>query len=303
MQEYFNLEIIDEQIKNNINSVINTAENNFREELFGIANDIVENHNNTKIIFLGGPSSAGKTTSSRLLQEILESKGKKVLALEMDNFFKEYNQRKVLPDGSIDFDSLDAVDLNLINQCFTELFEKGTSKFPIFDFYTGESIKDVKEYSVDKDTIIIFEGIHVLNPELIKSFNTKDIVKIFINNETGYKGFGYTIAPRSLRLVRRMIRDNERRGKSFQATLEMWKNITEAEDLYITPFKPNADFIIDTSHEYEVNLYKDEIVNALNNNSISCDDISWLKVYEQLTTFNRKLLPKTTLMKEFVDIE
>ncbi len=299
---YLKIEEINKNIKNNAMKVVRDAESNFRSQLFELANFII-NNGNIKIVLIGGPSCAGKTTSANLLKDILQRKGKQVLTIAMDNFFKSQSERELLEDGTIDFDSLNIVNLEQMRECFKTLFEKGKAKFPEFDFVSGVNYPDKISYQLTEETIIIFEGIHVLNPKLISYLETKNFIKVYISNLSGFKGYGYEISTREFRLVRRMIRDMARRGVKPSETLRMWHNITNAEEVYIEPFKKDVDYEIDTTHAYEIGLYKNIILNAINNKELSYKLLPWLKLFEFAEDVSKDLLPDTTLMNEFINID
>jgi uridine kinase len=155
----------------------------------------------------------------------------------------------------------------------------------------------------DKDTIFILEGIHALNPKLIEKVGTKDVYKIFINNGQGYELEGTKVEPRQFRMVRRMVRDVQFRGVSMANTIKHWKDVTDAEDLYIIPHSRNVDSTINTSHAYEPCLYKQDIERAIANGEINLETHPWFKIFAAVDELDKKYLPETTLMKEFVSFE
>ncbi len=294
-----NLEKINKMIVKDVEKVIKEAEEGYRNQLVKIANKVVKKKD-LKIILISGPSCAGKTTSANLLKEILTNKGKKVISIEMDNFFKNLADRKILADGTPDYDSIDGVNLDQMQECFEKLFKNGTAMFPKYDFVNGVNMPNKKKYVFDKDTIIIFEGIHVLNPKLIEHLDTDKIVKIYISNYCGYKHGDMEISTRQFRLCRRIIRDMIKRGVSPQGTLDMWGHICTAEHTYIVPFKKDADFEINSSHTYEMGLYKHYILDAVKEGLLSFDSLPWLKIFMSCKPINKDLLPETTLMNEFI---
>ena len=300
---YIDIKMINYDIDSDPKQFVDECEKKYRDQLKAICDDILSREVSVKVILIGGPSCSGKTTSARLLGEVLKDQGKKVISIEMDNFFISRNLRPILPNGSVDYDSINIVDLDLIKKCFTELFETGKSKFPIYDFIDGVSVHDKKLVKADPDTIIIFEGIHTLNPKLIRKLGTSDIYKIFICNNDGYKYGDIKIEPRQFRMVRRMVRDVQFRAVRIANTYKHWKDVTDAEDLYILPYSNKVDAKINTSHAYEINLYKTDIDEAIHNNEISYDQIPWFRVFEEIKALNKTFLPKTTLMKEFVNFE
>lgn len=301
--KYINVEETNKKIKKNAKSFVEECEYNYRVQLEKIAEKIMARENPVKIILLGGPSCAGKTTSARLLDNVLESYGKNVISIEMDNFFISRDERPRLPNGSVDYDSINIVDLKLMKKCLTELFKNGKAMFPKYDFINGVNVPNSELIEADKDTIIIFEGIHVLNPKLIAELGTDDFYKIFINNFDGYELSGKKIEPREFRMVRRMVRDVQFRGVSLSNTIKHWKDVTDAEDLYIMPHSNDVDSKINTSHAYELGLFRSEILEALESGDIDNQKLPWVDFFETSEDIAEELLPKSTLMKEFINFD
>ena len=301
--KYLDIEKVNEELKKDEKAFVDFCEQSYRNQLVEISEKILSRKKPVKVILLGGPSCAGKTTSSRLLDELMTESGKNVVPIEMDNFFISLCDRPRLENGSVDYDSINIVNLDLMEKCFTELFEKGKAMFPTYDFIQGKSIPNSELIEGDKDTIFILEGIHALNPKLIKKVGTKAVYKIFINNANGYKYKDIKIKPRQFRMLRRMVRDVQFRGVSMANTIKHWKDVTDAEDLYIWPHSEKVDSTINTSHAYEVNLYKHDVDEALAKGDISLESLPWAGVFSKIKTLDKHVLPETTLMKEFVSFE
>lgn len=301
--KYLNVKKVNEKFNKNRKEFIDSCEQNYRKQLEKVANKILSRKKPVRVVLLGGPSCAGKTTSSRILDELITEKGINVVPIEMDNFFISLSERTRLPNGSLDYDSINIVNLDLMEKCLSELFEKGKAMFPTYDFVNGKSIPDSELIEGDKDTIFVIEGIHVLNPKLIKKLGTKDIYKIFINNENGYVFDDLKIESKQFRMVRRMVRDVQFRSVSMANTMKHWKDVTDAEDLYIWPHSKDVDSTINTSHAYEVNLYKPDIEEAIEKEEINVKMCPWLEVFKKVDALDKKELPGTTLMKEFVSLD
>lgn len=301
--KYLDVKNVNLEVKNNTQEFVNECEKGFRNQLEKISKDILSRKSPVKIILLGGPSCAGKTTSSRLLDELMTESGKNVVPIEMDNFFISLSERPRLENGSVDYDSINIVNLDLMEKCFIELFEKGKAMFPRYNFLEGKSEPNSELIEGDAETIFILEGIHALNPKLIEKVGTKDVYKIFINNGVGYQYEDVKVEPRQFRMVRRMVRDVEARNVSMANTIKHWKDVTGAEDLYIWPYSENVDSTINTSHAYEICLYKPFIEEAINNGDISVEDHEWFSLFGKVDVLDKKYLPETTLMKEFIKFE
>lgn len=300
--EFINIKDVNKQLEDNNIKVMLDNESSYRSQLFNLVNKALKPKRKPKILLLAGPSCAGKTTTAHILKEILEHKKYKAIIVSMDDFFLNRDDTPLLPNGMKDFDGLAAVNLNQMKECFSELFTKGAAGFPRYDFITGLNLKDEYYLEYDKRTIIIFEGLHVLNPELIKHLGTNDVFKVYVSALKGFKNSEYSkIGIRNLRLIRRMIRDVKRRGKSPEATIKTWRNVCEAEDDYITPFKDSADFLVDTTHEFELALYKNEFFEIVANNRDVDFQISFLQAFDESASLDKRLLPDTSLMWEFID--
>ena len=301
--KYLDVKNVNLEVKNNTQKFVNECEKGFRVQLEKISKDILSRKKPVKIILLGGPSCAGKTTSSKLLDELMTESGKNVVPIEMDNFFISLSERPRLENGSVDYDSINIVDLELMEKCFVELFEKGKAMFPRYNFLEGKSEPGSELIEGDEDTIFILEGIHALNPKLIEKVGTKDVYKIFINNGNGYQFEDIKVEPRQFRMVRRMVRDVQFRGVSMANTMKHWKDVTDAEDMYIWPYSENVDSTINTSHAYEICLYKPDIERAIANGEIDLGNHVWFKLFGMVDVLDKTYLPETTLMKEFVSFE
>lgn len=299
-RDYYNIYEINKLIENEPLKLVLDAESNYRGQLFKLAKKIVST-NKIKIVLLAGPSCAGKTTSANLLKQILERYNKHVITISMDDFFLDRSLTPKLPNGSYDFDSLNALNLQQLEECFTELFTKGKAKFPRFDFLDGINYPDVFTYELKKNTIILFEGLHVLNPEITSRLGTNKFFKVYANALTGFETNSIQLTPRNLRLVRRMIRDIERRGHTPEHTLKMWHDVCEAEDKYIKPFENEADYYINTTHSYEIAVYKKELYALLFNHNEVIRQLDFIGIFDGSLNLSKKYLPDTTLMWEFID--
>lgn len=298
---FYNIEEINYLIKQNRRKLILDNESKYRGELFELAEEVTKN-SNIKMVLIGGPSCAGKTTTCKLLHEILIKKGYKVIDISLDDFFKNREETPLLPNGNKDYDSLRAIDLVKVKACFTKLFIEGKAGFPQYDFITGMNTDNVFQLEYDPKTIIIFEGLHVLNPDLIHELGTKDVYKVYASALSGFNYMEHLIDNRNLRLIRRMIRDVSRRGHSPMKTFETWVDVCEAEDKYITPYSEDVDFRVNTTHSFEIALYKKELLMLIRNYPDVINYIGFLiPIFERALTISTEELPKTSLMWEFLE--
>lgn len=301
-KSFLELNSLNSELKKNAKKVILTAENQYKKQLEEASRFILK-RKDTKVILIAGPSCAGKTTTAELLGDILEARGKQILNVAIDNFFIDRSKRRVLPDGSIDFDSIDVVDLELMSKCFKRLFKNGKAMFPEYDFEKGLNKKNKIPYEVTDDTILVIEGTHAFNPKFISHLETENVIKIYVANYTGYEFEGKKIETRQFRLARRLIRDVVRRKTPPQDTFEQWDNVCSAEKKYIVPYINTADIVINTSHSYEIGLYKSAVAEMISAGEIDTREYPWFNIFSNATEVDKNLLPKeTTLMKEFIDL-
>jgi len=276
------------------------TESRYRGQLFVIADKIVADRE-MKLVLIAGPSCAGKTTTARLLKEILESKGKAVITVSMDDFFIDRDKTPLLPNGQKDFDSPRALDLNVMNECFTELFKNKKAGFPIYDFISGKNIKDHHELELKYNTIIIFEGLHVLNPLITRCLGTDKYFSIYVNADSGFKFDKDKVKTKDLRLIRRLIRDVSRRNHSVAQTIRTWDDVCNAEKKYIARYRRKCDAIVDTTHEFELGVLRAEMDILTETKNIDFKKLKQVRFLYHAEKVDKRDLPETTLMWEFVD--
>lgn len=293
---------INEEMSHDIKHVISKAESSYRAQLFTLVHKIY-NKKQCKVVLMAGPSCAGKTTTAVLLKEIFERMGKKVQIVSMDDFFISREDTPFLPNGQRDYDNVTTVNLQQLKDCFSELFETGKAKFPHFDFQSGQSHAGVFDMTFDDNSMIIFEGLHVLNPLLIKAIGTKKYFKIYINALSGFKYKQDAIHYRDVRLIRRVVRDVERRNTTLEKSLESWPTVCAAEDKYITPYAKTANFVVNTTHSYELGLYKKDVFEILLQDRDIDDVFPFGNMLIAAKAFNKSIIPTTSLMWEFIDTD
>ena len=240
-------------------SFIRHCEFEYESRVYAAAKEILAADKH--IVMLTGPSGSGKTTTSNKIAEKLSAMGKKAQVLSMDDFYKNPENYPRLADGTKDYESVHAVDVELMNRCLGELLETGRTVLPKFDFKTERRIENATELDIG-DGCVIVEGIHALNPDVIEGLGRDKVFTIYAGLREEYSRQGQRIiSTRDLRLVRRMIRDHKYRGHSPQKTISMWPSVCEGEDKFIKPFKPNADLILDTSFSCEIMVANSALKN------------------------------------------
>ena len=300
MNKYTDIKHINKKIDNNLEKFVLDTDSRYRGQLFALVNKILSK-NNVKIVLLAGPSCAGKTTTARLIKQILELKGRSVDVISMDDFFIDLDKRKLLPNGKPDFDSPDVVDYPLMKECFSKFFSGKDTYFPEYDFVNSKSVPNSKLYKYKSNSIIIFEGIHVLNPMLLKNLGTKDYFRIYVSPLKSFKKGNVSMTSKNLRLLRRVVRDVQRRNTPAKKTMDMWPEVVEVEEKYIEPFRTKVDYYVDTTQDYELGVYRGEIARLSESGKLAIEDVPFLDIVNCVDVVSKDLIPDTSLMWEFVD--
>ena len=224
----------------------------------------IESRPDVRLLCLAGPSSSGKTTSSRRLRVQLLSSGINSATLELDNYFVDRTCTPLDHNGKPDFEALEALDLDLINEQITDLLDGKEVDVPKYDFISGRRAKGYK-MRLDPNEMLVIEGIHGLNKRLTESIPAEKKYSIFICPLTGTNiDYHNRIGTTDARLLRRMVRDARTRGHSAEATLLQWPSVVRGSHKHIFPYQENADAIFNTSLAYEVPVLKGYVLPLLN---------------------------------------
>ena len=299
------LEYINDKAINNPQEFINECEKRYEEIISEITEKIVSTKGR-EIVMLAGPSSAGKTTTARRLKESLEKSGVKTYVLSLDDFYLNRDDIPYLPDGSQDYETVYALDLDCLESELNALLRGDKVKAPVFDFTTGKRSETMfNEIILGKEDVVIIEGLHALNPVITDKIQGK-LLKIYINVSSRiYDEKGdIVLNKRNLRFVRRMVRDYKFRDSSVENTCRLWKNVTKGEDEYLFPYRDNADIKADTIHLYEPCVLKHQALRMIGEDDVSEEyknDI--YKIAKALDRFNdieENLVPENSLLREFL---
>ena len=294
----YNLQVVNYEAKENPQRLVSLSERIYHNQINQIIDNIINGH--YKVIYIAGPSSAGKTTSSNLISAALKKKGIKSLVISTDDFFLDREKTPKLSDGSYDYDNVTAMDAKYYNKFISQLVEIGSAEMPIFDFIEGRRIRYQQVHSRPEDVIII-EGIHALNPIFVKNRKNAKNYKIYVTlNGDFVLGRELLIPSRILRLMRRCIRDYFKRGYNINDTVKIWKNVCRSEHEFISPYKQDADFVLDTTHIYEPLIYdyylKPLLVNACKNEYVQ----DFENIFSKIGSLKKDIIPKNSLLWEFL---
>lgn len=291
------LNLINLQSKHAPQDLIEKSENAFKEQIKTVVKKVSEKES-VKIILLAGPSSAGKTTSAKLIKKHLIESGKGSEVISMDNFFINREITPILEDGSYDFENVNTVDIPYFKKFIDKILTTGKAEMPIFNFLTGQREDIYVDIELQDNSILIIEGIHALNPIILNN-HEEEVYRVFVNPNTEYYlNNEVIIEVRELRRIRRMIRDYYTRGIKPNETIKNWKNVVDGERKFIFPFKENADFILDSTHYYEPLMYKKYIPALLDGSKEAREIFADLEYFEEL---DAHLVPKESLLNEFLE--
>jgi uridine kinase len=231
----------------------------YEDKLGAIADRIRENLEQTHIIMLSGPSASGKTTTSLKLRDALAERGITATAVSMDDFFKNRSEVPLQADGSGDFESIAALDLELLKDCLAGMIYRGRADLPIFQFKTGRRLGQTRAVTLGPGSVAIVEGLHALDSTVTEDFPRENIFKLYVSVSSDFADGedDVLLSARDVRLIRRTIRDYNFRASSPMHTLNMWDDVCRGEDLYVRPFKKEADIAFNSLFRCEPCLFKD----------------------------------------------
>ena len=284
--------------------IINISEALQEKKIAKIAEEIV-NRKGVELVLLAGPSSSGKTTSCKRLSIQLAVNGLKPLQISPDDYFEDREKTPKDANGEYDYESIYALDLQLINDQFNALFRGEEVELPKYDFQTGKSKKSGKKLKMSPENVLVVEGIHALNPELTSQIPNEHIFRVYASALTTILLDNHNYIPTTdNRLLRRIIRDYKYRGVSAQETIHRWPSVRAGENKWIFPFQENADAMLNTAMLYELAVIKMQAEPLLQQVPENCEEyaeayrlLRFLKYFKGIPYNN---LPPTSLLREFL---
>jgi uridine kinase len=255
---------------------------------------------------LAGPSSAGKTTTALRLKTALENLGVNTFTISLDDFYKNREDSPRLPDGTPDFETVNALDLPLLSKTLNTLMEKGAADIPVFDFVTGSRSDKINRIELGKSDVVVVEGLHALNPVITQTLPAQRLLKMYINVSSRIydKDGDIILNKRNMRLIRRMTRDIRSRGSSFENTLSMWNTVGAGEDKYLFPFRDEADIKINTIILYESCVFRNiaiPMLGEISRSSVHYSDAQRLiRGLERFEPLSPEYVPENSLLREFL---
>ena len=290
--------------KNGALDAILLSEALHEKKIADIADNIAKDKN-VKMVLIAGPSSSGKTTFAKRLGMQLKLNGIKPVTISVDNYFVEREQNPKDEFGNYDFECIEALDTKLFNEHLIKLLNGEEIEVPSFDFTIGSKKYNGETMKLEKDEILVIEGIHCLNDKLTISIPKNQKYKIYISALTVLNIDYYNrISTTDTRLIRRIVRDYQFRGYSAKHTIKMWYSVNRGEEKYIYPYQEEADSMFNSSLIYELGVLKDYALPLLkeikNTEPEYAEATRLIKLLSYFESVPQENISKTSLIREFI---
>ena len=294
-----------EGVKNGFSTdLINVSEALQEKKISQIADTIAEKKN-IKVVLIAGPSSSGKTTFCKRLSVQLLASGVKPVQISLDDYFVNRHDTPKDENGELDYESIYALNIPLINEQFNALFRGEEVELPKYNFQTGTSEKSGKKLHLEENNVLVVEGIHALNPLLTEQIADEKKFKIYASALTTILLDNHNYIPTTdNRLLRRIVRDYKYRGCSAEETIHRWPSVRAGENKWIFPYQEQADVMFNTAMLFELAVIKPQAEEVLEQVPENCEEYAeayrlrkFLKYFAPLPFRD---LPPTSLLREFL---
>lgn len=288
--------------------LINLSEALHERKYAAIADQIYERRGQVKAVFIAGPSSSGKTSSSLRIALQCRVLGLVPKVIELDNYFVDREHTPKDSEGNYDFEALEAMDLKLLNSQLNDLFAGKEVELPKFDFKAGRSMPSGKRISLGEKEILIMEGIHALDPAMVPDVDNSKIFRVYASALTSLNvDENNNISTSDNRLLRRMVRDNRVRGITPEETITRWYSVRRGENCNIFPFQENADEAFNSALIYELPMlkyYAEPLLRRIAPSSPAYTEavrlLKFLDYIVALSPDEISAIPPTSIMREFI---
>lgn len=288
--------------------LINLSEALHERKYAAIADRIYERKGQVKAVFIAGPSSSGKTSSSLRIALQCRVLGLVPRVIELDNYFVDREHTPKDSEGNYDFEALEAMDLKLLNSQLNDLFAGNEVELPKFDFKAGRSMPSGKRISLGEKEILIMEGIHALDPAMVPDVDNSKIFRVYASALTSLNvDENNNISTSDNRLLRRMVRDNRVRGITPEETITRWYSVRRGENCNIFPFQENADAAFNSALIYELPMlkyYAEPLLRRIAPSSPAYTEaVRLLKFLDYIVALSPEeisAIPPTSIMREFI---
>ena len=273
-----------------------------------IADRIYDRRDTVKLVLIAGPSSSGKTTTSKRIAMQCRVLGLRPLVIAMDDYFLDRDRTPKDANGEYDFESIYALDLPFLGAQLNDLFDGREVELPKYDFVNGCRRFDGRRMQMHEGDILIMEGIHALNPELTKHIDGEKVFRVFASALTSLSvDENNYISTADNRLLRRMVRDNFTRGITPEDTILRWKSVRAGEEKNIFPYQENADAMFNSALLFELPLlryYAEPLLERIPPLSEAYSEsvrlLKFLSYITPLTPDEIDCIPPTSVMREFI---
>ena len=284
--------------------IINVAEALQEKKIANIAEEI-SRRPNVKMVLIAGPSSSGKTTTCKRLSIQLVCNGIRPVPISLDDYFVDRELTPRDDKGDYDFESLHALNLDLLNRQLMQLFKGEEVELPKYNFITGRSERSGVKMRMRPNDILVVEGIHALNPELTAQIPDELKYRVYASALTTILLDDHNYIPTTdNRLLRRIIRDDKQRGCTAQDTIRRWASVRAGENKWIFPYQENADTMFNTAMIYELAAIKTQAEPLLERVPENCPEFAEAyrlrKFLSYFSAIDHSVLPPTSLLREFL---
>ena len=288
--------------------LINLSEALHERKYTDIADMIYARRDSVKIVFIAGPSSSGKTSTSKRLALQCRILGLNPKVIELDNYFLDRARTPRDKNGEYDFEALGAMDLELLGKQLNQLLDGQEVEIPKYDFKEGKSCFEGNFMKLEDKDILIMEGIHALNPAMIPGVDQSKVFRVYASALTSLAvDENNNISTADNRLMRRMIRDNRTRGLVPEETIMRWQSVRRGENQNIFPFQENADAIFNSAHIFELPVlkyYAEPLLRRIAPNSPAYTEatriLKFLSYIVELSPSEIAAIPPTSILREFI---
>lgn len=287
-----------------IYDLVKIAEGLHEKKIASIADVIEAKRKHLRIVLIAGPSSSGKTTFAKRLNIQLRVNGLRPLSLSLDDYFLDRDETPKDKDGNYDFESIRAIDIPRFTRDLEQLLSGQEIRLPVFDFKEGRKVPGALVHLEPHQPILI-EGLHCLNDQLTAAFSKRSKLKLYVSALTQLNITDHLRVPTSdVRLLRRLVRDNNFRGYTAEHTLKQWSLVRKGEEVHIFPFQENADIIFNTSLMYELCVLQKFARPLLEGvppeHPLYSEARRLLELHLNFMSIPQHVVPNNSLLREFI---
>jgi uridine kinase len=288
-----------------IKDYIQVAEALQNKKIAGIADQVAARADSVKVVLIAGPSSSGKTTTCKKLAIQLRVMGYDPVAISLDDYFVDRERTPKDENGEYDFECLEALDVEYLNDQLVTLFNGGEIELPLFDFKSGSRKSSGKKLRLGERSLLVMEGIHGLNDRLTPRIAREQKFKVYVSALTQLNLDDHNrVSTTDNRLLRRMVRDYNFRGHTAEATLKMWPSVGRGERKHIFPFQNSADAAFNSALDYELGVlkvYAEPLLRTVKPTSSEYSEARRLQAFlDAFAPIPAQSVPRDSILREFI---